>query len=45
MRGVVLCKSYEVQIRMLSVFIIREEMRLEVEEGKRDIYTRVPVIS
>jgi len=30
MRGVVLCKSREVEIRMLSVCIIREEQRMEV---------------
>jgi len=29
-RGVVLCKSREVEIRMLSVCIIREEKRMEV---------------
>jgi hypothetical protein len=29
-RGVVLCNSREVEIRMLSVCIIREEMRMEV---------------
>jgi len=44
-RGVVLCKSSDVEIRMLSVCIIREEKRKEVEVGRRDIYTRVPAIS
>jgi hypothetical protein len=44
-RGVVLCKSRDVEIRMLSVCIIREEKRKEVSAGTRDIYTRVPAIS
>jgi len=30
MRGVVLCKSCDVEIRMLSVCIIRKEKRKEV---------------
>jgi len=30
MRGVVLCKSREVEIRMLSVCMIRKEKRMEV---------------
>jgi len=39
--AIVLCKSREVEIRMLLVCIIREEKRMEVLEGRRDIYTRV----
>jgi hypothetical protein len=30
MRGIVLCKSPELEIRMLSVFIIREDKRMQV---------------
>jgi hypothetical protein len=37
MRGIVLCKSHVVEIRMLSVCIIREETRMEVYAGRRDI--------
>jgi len=44
-RGVVLCKSGDVEIRMRSVCIIQEEKRKEVYAGRRDIYTRVPAIS
>jgi hypothetical protein len=40
-----LCKSREVEIRMLSVCIIREDKRTEMKAGRRDIYTRVPAIS
>jgi len=45
MRGVVLCKSCDVALRMLFVCMIREEKRKKVIVGKRDIYTGVPVIS
>jgi len=45
MRGVVLCKSRDVEIRMLSVCMIREEKRKEMQAGRRDIYTRVLAIS
>jgi hypothetical protein len=44
-RGVVLCKSCEVEIRILSLYIIQEEQRIEIYGGRRDIYTRVPAIS
>jgi len=44
-RGVVLAKSREVEIRMISVCIVREEKRMEVEALRRDIYSRVPAIS
>jgi hypothetical protein len=44
-RGIVLCKSCDVEIRMLSVCIIREEKRKEVLAGRRDIYTSVPASS
>jgi hypothetical protein len=43
--GVVLCKSHDVEIRMLSVCMIREEKIKEVQAGTRDIYTRIPAIS
>jgi len=43
--GVVLCKSRDVEIRMRSVGIIREEKRMEMKAGRRDIYTRVLAIS
>jgi hypothetical protein len=45
MRGVVLCKSREVEIRMLSVCILQEETRMEVYAGRRDVYTGLPAIS
>jgi hypothetical protein len=45
MRGVVLCKSRDVEIRILSGCIIREEKRNEMLAGRSDIYTRVLVIS
>ena len=44
-RGVALCTSRDVEIRMLSVCIIREEKSKEVSAGRRDIDTRVPAIS
>jgi len=44
-RGVVSCKLREVEIRMLSVCIKREEKRMEVEAGRRDIYTQVLAMS
>jgi len=44
-RGVVLCTSRDVEIRILSVCIIREENRKEISAGRRDIYTPVLVIS
>ena len=44
-RDVVLCKSHNVEIRMLSECIIREENRKKKWAAKRDIYTRVPAIS
>jgi hypothetical protein len=44
-RGVVLCKSHDVEIRMLSVCIIREENRKEMKAGRRDLYTRVLAMS
>jgi hypothetical protein len=44
-RGVVFCKSRDVEIRMLSVCIIQEVKRNEVNVEKRDIYTRVPASS
>jgi len=44
-RGVVLCKSREVKIRMLSVCIIPEENSMEVLAGRWNIYTRVTAIS
>jgi hypothetical protein len=44
-RGVDLYKSRDVEIRMLSVCIIREEKTKEAWAGIRDIYTRVPAIS
>jgi hypothetical protein len=45
MRGVVLGKSRDVEIRMLSVCIIREKERKKIYTGRRDIYTRVLAIS
>jgi hypothetical protein len=45
MRGVVLCKSCQVEIRMLSVCKIRDEKRMEVYAGRRDINPPVPAIS
>ena len=44
-RGVVLSKSRDVKMRMLSVCIIREQKRKEVYAGRRDIYTQVSVMS
>jgi len=44
-RGVVLWNSRDVKRRMLSVCIIREEMRKEVYAGRMDIYTQVPAIA
>jgi hypothetical protein len=44
MRGVVLCKSSDDEIRMLSVCIIRNEERKEVYAGRSDISTPVPAI-
>jgi hypothetical protein len=44
-RGVVLCNSRDVEIRMLSVCIIKEEKRKKMKPGRRDIYTRVLTIS
>jgi hypothetical protein len=38
MTGVVVCKSRDVENRMLLVCIIREEERKEVLPGRRDIY-------
>jgi hypothetical protein len=43
-RGVLVCKSRDVQIRMLSVCIIQEEKRKEMSAGRSDIYTRVLAI-
>jgi hypothetical protein len=37
--------SHDVEIRMLSVCIIREEKRKEMLAGRRDTYTRVLAIS
>jgi len=45
MRGIILCKSRDVEIRMLSVSIIREIERKDVYAGRGDIYTRLPAIS
>ena len=44
-RGVVLCMSHVVEIRMLSVCIIQEVKRKEVSVGRRDIYTPVVAIA
>jgi hypothetical protein len=44
-RGVVLCKSRDVEIRMLSVCIIQEKKRKEMLVGRRDIYTCILAIS
>jgi hypothetical protein len=44
MRGVVLCKSRDVEFRMLSVCIILQEKRMEMKAGRSDIYTQVPAI-
>jgi hypothetical protein len=41
----VLCKSCDVETRMLSVCIIRDDMRQNMLAGRRDIYTRVLAIS
>ena len=45
MRGVVLGKSRDVEIRMLSVCIVWEVKRQEMKVGRRDVYTHVLVIS
>jgi len=44
-RGIVFCKSADVEIRMVLVCIKQEEKRKEVEVGRRDICTRVRAIS
>jgi hypothetical protein len=44
-RGIVFWKSRDVEIRMLSVCIIQEVKRKEVNAEGRDIYTRVPASS
>jgi len=39
--GVVLCRSRDVEIRMLVVCILHEENRTEMKVGRRDIYPSV----
>jgi hypothetical protein len=33
------------EFRILAVYLIQEENRMEVKAGRWDIYTRVPAIS